>query len=262
MARILCPSILFVLLLATATPIHCESSDESPPIEELIWDGDDIPQQNLPPYMASLRSLTNVHFCGGAIVSTRHVLTAAQCTIGRSANAINVVVGTVLRSAAGIPHTGQLLFIHPRFDRKTLINDISIIQTNRLIEMTDIVQIATINPSLTVGRVSAQFSGWGRTSESIFDPDRLHTMNTTTITNAECINEQYPENVGRITDSKICTDNRSNQRGMCYGDEGGALMAGNEIIGIASFHSYCDLNVANIYERVAHHRLWISTIIV
>lgn len=140
-------------------------------------------------------------------------------------------------------------------------DSIALVQTATVIAMNDNIQIASINPSLTIVGVSAKISGWGRTTESIFDPDRLHTMNATTIANSICINGQNPENAWRITDGKICTDNNSTKKGICYGDEGGALISGDEIIGVASFHSHCDVDVPNVYERVATHRIWITTFI-
>ncbi|XP_037037442.1 chymotrypsin-2-like [Bradysia coprophila] len=262
MAKAFSPSsILLFILLSTTSSSHCKAIDDSTPIEGLVWDGTGTPQENLPPYMASLRSHSNVHFCGGTIISTRHILTAAQCTIGRTATSVNVVVGTVLRTAAGVSYPSNSLIIHPRFDPKTLANDISLVHTAGLISLTDNVQIASINPSLTIDGVSARISGWGRTTESLFDPDRLHTMTSTTIANTVCRSGQTPENTWRITNGKICTDNPSTRGGICYGDEGGALVTGSEVVGVASFHSHCNVSVPNIYERVAPHRIWIESII-
>lgn len=73
--------------------------------------------------MASLRSLNNVHFCGGSIVSNRYILTSAMCTIGRALNGIRVYVGTVTLNAGGAVHASSNVTIHPAFNPETLENE-------------------------------------------------------------------------------------------------------------------------------------------
>lgn len=74
-------------------------------------------------FVASLRSLSNVYFCGGAILSTRFVLTSASCTAGRAGNSINVIVGTPALLAPGSTHRSSIITTYPGFDPKTLENE-------------------------------------------------------------------------------------------------------------------------------------------
>lgn len=73
--------------------------------------------------MASLRSLTRVHFCGGTIVSTRYILTSARCVIGRGATSINILVGTILRTDVQTSYISSAIVIHPGFNPDTLQNE-------------------------------------------------------------------------------------------------------------------------------------------
>lgn len=75
------------------------------------------------PFMASLRTLTNVHFCGGAILSNRWILTSATCTVGKAVNSINVFVGSVTLNAGGITHRSANVVQHPLFNPLTLQNE-------------------------------------------------------------------------------------------------------------------------------------------
>ncbi|KAJ6641492.1 Trypsin Blo t 3 [Pseudolycoriella hygida] len=210
------------------------------------------------PFMASLRSFsTNVHFCGGAIISTRFILTAAQCTNGRANNDISVVVGSPLRNSGGSAHRSINIIGHPFFDHATLENDIALVQTATVILLTENVQTAGLYPNFTTDYLNdTKIFGWGLMSrQNPFDPIDLHSKTTKTIPNREC-RLLNAGNAWRITENKLCTevDLRSN----CYGDEGGALVTNKlEIIGIASWHSNCNGSLPDVYERLEPYRLWI-----
>jgi len=211
------------------------------------------------PHMASLRSLTDVHFCGGAIVSTRYVLTSAQCAQGRAINGIRVIVGTVTLNAGGAAHISSNVTLHPAFDRDTLANDVALVFTATVMAVTVNVQAVPISANLFAGNVAVQMSGWGsNTVGGGQGPNNLQRISTLTITNEECRSRLTPQNAARVTDNKICTLTRSNE-GNCYGDEGGSLVAGNQLIGVASWQVPCATGVPDVYERIAPHRLWIAS---
>lgn len=85
-------------------------------------------------------------------------------------------------------------------------------------------------------------------------------MTTTTIANDECRSRLHELNGDRISDKKLCTLTRSTE-GTCYGDEGGGLIANGQLIGVASWQVPCATGVPDVYERVAAHRLWITSLI-
>lgn len=105
--------------------------------------------------------------------------------------------------------------------------------------------------------MGVQVSGWGSNTQGGGQPpNNLQRMTTTTISNEECVSRHNRQNALRITDNKMCTLTRSTE-GTCYGDEGGALLAGGQLIAIASWQVPCATGVPDVYERIASHRLWI-----
>lgn len=133
---------------------------------------------------------------------------------------------------------------------------IGLVMTQTVISMNQNVQTAYINHRLNVNNLPVTMAGWGISIHGSAEPSNLQSISTDTIANARCGRLQQSHNTWRITNNKVCTTT-DERRGICYGDEGGALMTGYEVIGVASWHSHCDPSIPNVYERVAPHRLWL-----
>lgn len=118
------------------------------------------------PYQASMRNANNGHFCGGWIHSSRWVICAAHCTIGRTTANTFVVVGALDRQVGGTTMATSAIVNHPQYNGNTLTNDISAIQTALEITFSEIVQPIPLSTVNTGGGVVATASGWGQTSVS------------------------------------------------------------------------------------------------
>lgn len=73
--------------------------------------------------MVSLRSMKNVHFCGGAIISNRFVLTSAQCIYKRVPATVQIIVGTLIRTDVTNAYRTRVINMHPGFNPDTLQNE-------------------------------------------------------------------------------------------------------------------------------------------
>lgn len=122
------------------------------------------------PWIVSLRSATNDHFCGGFILSDRWVGSAAHCTFGSRAVPANVIVASAAHTRFdGNRHRVARIVNHPRYNRQHMIFDISIIQTADRIPITPNGPVRTIRfptgPVVHDGQ-TVFFAGWGLTGVS------------------------------------------------------------------------------------------------
>lgn len=115
--------------------------------------------------MASMRSAANIHFCGGWIHSSRWVVSAAHCTVGRTTANTIAVVGAHTRFD-GTTHTTAAIVNHPNYSGTTINNDISCIQTIDPIVFNDRVVTIPLGTTEVGGNVNGMLQGWGLTSVS------------------------------------------------------------------------------------------------
>jgi secreted trypsin-like serine protease len=103
--------------------------------EERIVGGGNVNIRSYP-FLASLRYLSNnIIFCGGSIISNKHILTAAHCLYyeSRDFNRIRIYTGiTATRSTEGQVHKIAHVFFHPWFTAQLsyngiYLNDIAIV---------------------------------------------------------------------------------------------------------------------------------------
>ena len=146
------------------------------------------------PWQVALVSAGGSHpWCGGTLISSQHVLTAAHCTAGSNENSIAVLVGEH-RIDDGIFTRLSLSKItdHPDYNSNTLDNDFSILTLSAPVDFTDEVSPACL-PSDTnqlYGGSKATVSGWGTTSSGGNQPTTLREVEVTVQTKDQC-NQAY-----------------------------------------------------------------------
>jgi secreted trypsin-like serine protease len=206
-------------------------------------------------------------FCGGSIIDTNWVLTAAHCTDG--ATGVDIIAGAHnIREAEStqVTYRSTDFIIHESWGSLLLRNDISVIRVSSGIEFTPEIQPICLptkaQADLGAGEMVTP-SGWGLTSDS-FGASISPTLNEVTVPtldNADC-EAVYGST---ITDDIVCID-AANGHGTCSGDSGGPLNYddGRGVYctqGVTSFGSSagCEVGYPDGFTRLTHYLEWIET---
>lgn len=221
------------------------------------------------PYQAGLliASQWSTTLCGGCLLSSRHVLTAAHCLAG--ANSVQVVLGahnlftvedTQVRETVPIANC----VIHEKYDPAMLLNDIGMIYLQWSVVFNDVIQPISLPPKEMMSRhfagEIATISGWGRTSDSssATSPVLRYTQNEIK-SNSDCF-DIFGD---FVADSTMCSITRATASGICGGDSGGPLVIYEDgvpmLVGCVSFVllAGCERAYPTGYARITSFLEWI-----
>ncbi|CAO1364180.1 unnamed protein product [Diamesa serratosioi] len=242
------------------------------------------------PYMVALiLGLPNYgeSFCGGSIISTSFVLTAAHCLeeviqVNVLAGIHNIFLDTPAYNQEVYPNH---ILKHPQYDSESLQNDIGLIFVSRPIPLSTSISAITL-PTRAMATnnyigATATVSGWGLTekSKNHFEEIQYNGLNNLfyslvtsdispvlrfvalpVISNADCA-KSYGS---IIISSNICTSG-ANAKSSCQGDSGGpkTIIINNRPvqIGIVSFgaeRGCCELGFTAAFTRVSMFLDWIE----
>ncbi|CAO1328619.1 unnamed protein product [Diamesa tonsa] len=210
----------------------------------------------------------NDSYCGGSIIKSNFVLSAAHCTFNQMAVTVVAGIDEVknMKDAWIFRNISTKNFIsHKDFDEKSLVNDISLIRLEvPFPETKDISIISLPTPAYDekyLANKKMTLAGFGRFADK--DPFLSKFLKTdkfllTDLNDCKTTFYEHP-----MSDSQLCVKAELTSS-PCMGDSGGGLVLYENkpiLIGIVSFGaSVCEAGFPVVFTKVSSYLNWIVEI--
>jgi len=241
------------------------------PSSSRIVDGEEAEPHSIPWQVSLIEARGNRRrsFCGGSIISRRHILTAAHCMRNRYERGLFVMAGAhqnPIRTPWPPEPTRQYIKVksierHPDFSNMEGDPDVAILELEEPLEMSDAVNMVALADEGTEFDQGTEFlaSGWGKTSSGQ-GPDKLQKVTLPWIPDYDC---KYAG--VRWNKFMVCAgDIQGGSGSSCQGDSGGPLTWKDpetgevKLVGVFSYTKDENCDSISVSTKVSEVLGWID----
>lgn len=210
--------------------------------------------------------------CGGALITRRHILTAAHC-VKPTLRIVSLGDYDISDSSDGISFSIEWSRQHENYDSRTISNDIGMIKINQDAPISDAIRPICLpldEPyrSMDYTGYTPIVAGWGSTEVNGQSSNILQEVQVPVTSRAECETSYRTHFPNQVLDQRVLCAGTTG-KDSCQGDSGGPLalpvMATDRsyyyfiVIGVVSYGYECGKpGFPGVYTKVASFLPWIQ----
>ncbi|CAI6341141.1 unnamed protein product [Periconia digitata] len=204
------------------------------------------------PFIVAISRSGNAH-CGGSLIDSTTVVTAAHCTQPYAVNTLTIRAGSLQRTSGGVTSNVASKRVHPNYNANTYENDIAVIKLSTPIPESDTIKYAKLAASGSdpAAGTTLTVAGWGSTRSGGSATTELRKVDVPVVARATCDSNYQPEGLS-VTSDMFCAAPSGGGKDSCQGDSGGPIFDSSKtLVGTVSWGIGCaQAGYPGVYARV------------